>query len=145
MPGSPLRLFAAITVAFAASAAQPPNILFILADDMGWQDTSVPFADHRTPLNERFKTPTMERLAGEGMKFTQSYATTVCTPSRVSLLTGRNEARHHVTQWTLYVDDPPSSDLPHPTLSAADWNWSGLQPEPSPRTHCPQHRVNLLN
>ena len=40
-----------------------PNILFFLVDDMGWQDTSVPFHDERTPLNDRYHTPNMERLA----------------------------------------------------------------------------------
>lgn len=40
-----------------------PNILFFLVDDMGWQDTSVPFHDEHTPLNDRYHTPNMERLA----------------------------------------------------------------------------------
>ena len=114
----------------ASDHSSRPNVLFILADDMGWQDTSVPFADHRTPLNERFHTPNMERLAHEGMKFTQAYACAVCSPSRVSLLTGRNEAGHGVTQWTFNRADYPTSDLEHPTLAYADWNWNGLQPAP---------------
>ena len=44
-------------------------------DDLGWQDTSVPFWKNKTPLNERYHTPNMERLAKQGMKFTQAYAT----------------------------------------------------------------------
>ena len=40
----------------AAAAAQQPNILFILADDMGWQDTSVPFGPERTKWNDRYRT-----------------------------------------------------------------------------------------
>ncbi len=107
-----------------------PNILFILADDMGWQDTSVPFGPGRTAWNDRFRTPALERLAREGMKFTQAYSCAVCSPSRVSLLTGQNEARHGVTQWTYLSGDEPSSDLSHPSLTHAAWNWNGLQPAP---------------
>jgi len=73
-----------------------PNIIMFLVDDMGWQDTSVPFWDKITPLNKKYHTPNMERLASEGMKFTQAYATPVCTPTRVSLISGMNAARHRV-------------------------------------------------
>lgn len=113
-----------------------PNILFILADDMGWQDTSVPFWTERTKWNERYRTPALERLAGEGMKFTQAYACAVCSPTRVSFLTGQNEARHGVTQWTYLSGDTPSSDLEHSALSPAAWNWNGLQPPDSGLKHC---------
>ena len=51
----------------SATEESRPNILFILADDLGWRDTSVPFADHRTPLNKRYHTPNMQRLAREGI------------------------------------------------------------------------------
>jgi arylsulfatase A-like enzyme len=107
----------------------PPNILFILADDMGWQDTSVPFGPERTAWNDRYQTRALERMAREGMKFTQAYACAVCSPTRVSLMTGQNEVRHGVTQWTYLSGQTPTSDLVHPTLSHADWNWNGLQPQ----------------
>ena len=68
-----------------SALAARPNILFILADDMGWQDTSVPFGPTRTPFNERYRTPGLERLARDGGKFTQAYSCAVCSPSRVSL------------------------------------------------------------
>lgn len=67
-----------------------PNILLFLVDDMGWQDTSVPFWNQKTPFNERYETPNMERLARKGMKFTQAYANSISSPSRVSLFTGMN-------------------------------------------------------
>lgn len=123
----PLLLYLAGT-SCAAEQKSRPNILFILADDMGWQDTSVAFAKERTKFNDRFHTPALERLAREGMKFTQAYSCAVCSPTRVSFLTGQNEARHGVTQWTYLNGDHPSSDLSHPALSPADWNWNGLQP-----------------
>jgi arylsulfatase A-like enzyme len=106
-----------------------PNILFILADDMGWQDTSVPFGPAVTPFNGRYETPALERLAREGMKFTNAYSCTVCSPSRVSLMTGLNEAGHGVTNWTYLSGDKPSSDIGHPTLFPSNWNWNGLQPQ----------------
>ncbi|NND07099.1 MAG: sulfatase [Saprospiraceae bacterium] len=110
------------------SAQSRPNILFILADDMGWQDTSVPFGPETTTFNNRYKTPALVRLAADGMKFTQAYACAVCSPSRVSILTGQNAARHGVTQWTYLSGKVPRSDLHHPTLKYANWNWNGLQP-----------------
>ncbi|NVK51257.1 MAG: sulfatase-like hydrolase/transferase, partial [Cyclobacteriaceae bacterium] len=54
-----------------------PNIIFFLVDDMGWQDTSIPFWSEKTHFNERYHTPNMERLASQGMIFTQAYAYTV--------------------------------------------------------------------
>ena len=60
-----------------------PNVIVILTDDQGWQDTSEPFAAERTPLNERYRTPNLERLADQGMKFTNAYSNAVCTPTRV--------------------------------------------------------------
>ena len=126
-------LFAAIVVAASsATAAEParPNILFILADDQGWQDLSVPFAGERTAWNDRYRTPALERLAREGMMFTQAYSCAVCSPTRVSLMTGMNEMRHGVTQWTHLGGDEPTTDRPDPALSPAGWNWNGLQPTP---------------
>ena len=124
------RLILTTLLLSASSSAKSPNILFILADDMGWQDSSVCFTDTPTPLNQRFETPALEKLASEGMKFTNAYANAVCSPSRVSFLTGQSSARHRVTQWTFRSGDAPTSDLEHPTLSHAPWAWNGLQPEP---------------
>ena len=47
-------------------AEKPPNIVLFLVDDMGWQDTSVPFWNQSTPFNDIYKTPNMERLAKKG-------------------------------------------------------------------------------
>lgn len=111
-----------------ATLPSQPNIVLFLVDDMGWQDTSVPFWDKRTPFNERYRTPNMERLAAQGVKFTQAYATTVCTPSRVSLMTGMNAARHRVTNWTLKKDQIQPMELNHPTLQFPEWNVNGMSP-----------------
>jgi len=86
-----LGLLAACTS--AAAAPKQPNILFILADDMGWRDWS--------GAGSRFyRTPHLDALAASGMQFDQAYApAAVCSPSRASLLTGRTPARLHVTDW----------------------------------------------
>ncbi len=110
---------------FAAGKTKP-NIIVFLVDDMGWQDTSVPFYSEVTSFNKRYKTPNMERLASGGMKFTQAYASCVCSPTRVSLLTGMNAARHRVTNWTLRKNK--AQDAKHPGLDFPDWNVNGLSP-----------------
>lgn len=92
---------------------------------MGWQDTSVPFWTEETPLNKRFHTPSMERLASEGMKFTNAYATPVCTPTRVSLLTGMNVAHHKVTNWTSPYPNRPT-DQKDEQFERPEWNYNGL-------------------
>jgi arylsulfatase A-like enzyme len=103
-----------------------PNIIFFLVDDMGWQETSVPFWTEKTELNKRYKTPAMETLAAKGMKFTQAYACPLCSPTRVSLMTGMNAARHAVTNWTLRKNVSP--DIQHKTLEIPEWNVNGLSP-----------------
>lgn len=105
-----------------------PNIVLFLVDDMGWQDTSVSFHALQTELNRRFHTPNMEKLARAGMKFTQAYACSVCSPTRVSLMTGLNAARHRVTNWTLKKN--ASNDRKHPSLDFPKWNVNGVSPEP---------------
>ncbi len=123
----------AVLILFVACESEelqeiPPNIVLFLVDDMGWQDTSVPFWNKKTPFNERYRTPNMERLATEGMKFTQAYATAVCSPTRVSLMTGMNAARHRVTNWTLRKDSIHPMEKNHPTLEIPLWNVNGMSP-----------------
>lgn len=66
------------------------------------------------------------RLAAQGTKFTRAYAHSICTPTRVSMLTGMNPARHRVTNGTLFCD--VSTDGRHPTLTTPNWNVNGVQP-----------------
>jgi len=120
-------LIAAITLAVAAS---PPNILLIHVDDLGWQDTGVPMWSETTPQNLMWRTPNINQLAQDGAVLTNGYAAApVCTPSRVSLLTGQSPARHRTTFWTLYHDKDTSA--PHPRLRVPEWNNKGLQPSPA--------------
>ena len=105
-------------------AEKRPNILLFLVDDMGWQDTSVPFWNQKTTNNETYETPNMERLARKGMKFTQAYANSISSPSRVSLFTGMNSACHRVTNWTL--ERNRSTDAQNENLIYPQWNVNGF-------------------
>lgn len=70
-----------------------PNFLFILADDMGWSQLGCYGSNF-------YETPNIDRLASEGMRFTDAYAACpVCSPTRASILTGRYPARLHLTDF----------------------------------------------
>lgn len=76
-----------------AKEKQKPNVLFILADDLGYYDLSCMGSDY-------YETPNIDRIAGEGMVFTQGYAACqVCSPSRASIMSGKFPARHGITDW----------------------------------------------
>ena len=104
----------------------PPNIILFLIDDMGLMDTSVPFLTDANgnpkhyPLNDYYITPHMEQLANQGIRFTNFYAHSVCSPSRTSILTGQNSARHRVTNWI----HPESNNRTE--FGPTEWNWKGL-------------------
>ena len=106
-----------------------PNIIVFLVDDMGWQDCSVNFWNQSTSLNKIYHTPNMERLAKEGMKFTNAYSAPVCTPSRSSMLTGVNSTHLGITNWTSPWKNN-NTDSKDDQLSPADWNVNGLSPIP---------------
>ncbi len=104
-----------------------PNIIVFLVDDMGWQDCSLPFFKEKTKWNSTYNTPNLEKLASHGMKFTNAYAAPVCTPSRVSLLTGMNPINHKVTNWTFQKNK--SEEGQSDALTAPQWNMNGLSPD----------------
>ena len=74
----------------SASSARKPNVIFILADDLGWGDTGFTWQNARAEGLPRIKTPNLDRIAREGAVLTDHYcAAPVCAPSRASILTGR--------------------------------------------------------
>lgn len=76
------------TVRAASLEEQPPNILFILADDLGYGDVACYNPESKIP------TPNLDKLAADGMRFTDAHSpSTVCTPTRYSILTGRMQFR----------------------------------------------------
>jgi len=115
------------TVAAAPASPGKPNIVVMLVDDMGVMDTSVPFLTdaagrpQRHPLNDFYRTPAMERLATRGVRFNNFCAMSVCSPSRISILTGQNAARHRTTNWI-----NPDQNNAGPSGPPA-WNWLGLK------------------
>lgn len=102
----------AITIflsAAAPAAPAPTNVVLILADDLGWTDLHCFGSD-------LYDTPQVDRLAREGMKFTQAYsACTVCSPTRAALLTGKYPGRLHITDWI------PGQMPENPKLIVPDW------------------------
>jgi arylsulfatase A len=96
----------------------PPNIVFVLADDLG-------YAELGAYGQRRIRTPRLDRLAAEGMRFTQFYSgSTVCAPSRGTLLSGRHTGHAHVRdnhELGGFLDDEERGQLPlppgHPTVA----------------------------
>jgi arylsulfatase A len=96
--------------AFSTNAAQRPNIVFILADDLGARDLSCYGSDF-------YKSPNIDKLAERGMKFTQAYAACpVCSPTRASILTGKYPARLKLTDWLPGRKDRPDQMLKRPII-----------------------------
>ncbi len=88
-----LVLAAGLTFAHSARAANPPNIVFFLADDLGWRDLGCYGSNF-------YETPNVDGLAASGMRFTQGYAACpVCSPTRASILTGKYPVRTRVTDY----------------------------------------------
>ncbi|MGB7324526.1 MAG: sulfatase [Rubripirellula sp.] len=84
------------------NAAEPnsrkPNVVFILADDLGWSDTTL------FGTTKFYKTPNIQRLAERGMTFTRAYSSSpLCSPTRASVLTGLSPARHGITSPTCHL------------------------------------------
>ena len=112
---------------FTMPAFGKTNIVVFLVDDMGVMDTSLPFLTDengqakRYPLNDYYRTPNMERLAAQGIRLNNFYAMSVCSPTRISIMTGQNAARHAATNWI-----NPERDNRGPN-GPPDWNWKGLR------------------
>jgi arylsulfatase A len=97
------------TTLVAAETPRPPNVVFILADDLGC-----------TPVgcygNSYYQTPNIDRLAREGLRCTDAYsACPVCSPTRAALMTGKYPARVHVTDFI------PGNPFPYARLRQPDW------------------------
>lgn len=103
---------------------EPMNVLFILADDYGWNDLSCMGSKY-------YETPNLDRLAERGVKFTNAYATCqVSSPSRASIMTGKYTPRHGVTDW---IGEKSGEDWRsmkrHSKLLPADYVWNLPQDE----------------
>ena len=124
-----------------AFAADRPNIVFFVVDDMGWVDSAVAYGEQVYPNNMRYHTPNMQRLASQGVMLTNAYACPVSTPTRTSLITGVNAAHSHITNWTSALRDMPSdaaggavasvtgvADDSASCFARPQWNINGMSP-----------------
>ena len=82
-----LSLLLLLLMAATATAESPKNIVLILADDLGWADTTL---YGKTSL---YETPNIERLAARGMTFSSAYASPICSPTRASGASERSPSR----------------------------------------------------
>jgi arylsulfatase A len=82
-----------LATGLAQAPRRPLNFIFILADDLGWTDLNCYGSKY-------YETPNIDRLASQGMRFTNAHAACpVCSPTRASIMTGRYPARLHLTDW----------------------------------------------
>lgn len=106
-----LRVFISLMLSFCAGcfAAEPLNFVFLLVDDLGWGD----FGCYGS---EFYETPNIDRLAAQGMQFSNAYAAcTVCSPSRAAIMTGCYPGRTHLTDWIA------GHKRPYAKLTIPDW------------------------
>ncbi len=93
-----------------AGAAEKPNVIFVLIDDLGRNDLGCYGSTF-------YRTPHLDRLARAGMKFTEAYAACpVCSPTRASIMTGKYPARLNLTDWLPGRPDRPDQQLRRPAL-----------------------------
>jgi len=112
-------LNASASLGVSSEPARPPNIIFIMADDLGWNGVGC-------QGNQDVSTPNIDRLAAEGMRFTRAYADPQCSPTRAALLSGQWGARTGVHKVIGEKDPPfaplipaPASELPPDTGNLA--------------------------
>ncbi len=119
----PVIFFASLLVAVAATsrAAERPNVLLIVADDLGWKDVGW----HGGP----FKTPVMDQLVREGLELDQHYVQPVCTPTRTALMSGRYPSRFG--PHALAPSNLRAMPLGTETMAAAQTESSGKRAAPA--------------
>lgn len=96
--------------AFASAAESRPNVVLIVADDLGAMDLGC--------YGSKFhRTPHLDQLAAEGLRFTQAYAACpVCSPTRAAIMTGKYPSRLNLTDWLPGRPDQPSQELNRPVI-----------------------------
>jgi arylsulfatase A-like enzyme len=103
-------------------AERPPNVVLIMADDLGWETLE-------SYGSTSYETPNLSALAASGMRFTQAYSTPLCTPSRVRIMTGDYTARNYETFGRLPSDETTFANLlreaGYATAIAGKWQLHG--------------------
>ena len=108
-----LTVFPGMVLSGDQKQSDAPNVVLIVADDLGWTDLGCYGSD----LHE---TPHLDRLARQGVRFTDAHAASICSPSRASLLTGKHYARLQMTIWREASQKPPRDKKLIPPVSVAD-------------------------
>lgn len=133
----------------AAQTAAPPNVVVFLADDLGWMDTGFQGGPARTP--------NLDRLCGEGMRFDRHYSFPLCSPTRSALLTGRNPIRFGlgytvVRPWSTYglpVAETTMADVfraaGYQTAAVGKWHLGHANAAHLPRSRGFDHFYGHLN
>ena len=145
-------LFAA-TAALAEETQQPPNIVFILADDLGWQDVGFMGSDY-------FETPALDDLASKSLVFENAFMYPTCSPSRAAILTGKqsfrtgcytvpvlekgNDRDNIFSRWTVgeehVVFSKPLRDAGYNLIHLGKWHIVGPDPEAEAKLNFPLNR-----
>src|SRR5947208_654912 len=145
----PLALLAALAFAPLANGADKPNIVILLADDLGWEDVSY----HKGEI----KTPNLDKLANAGAKLEQFYVQPVCSPTRAALMTGRYPMRHGlqagvVRPWAQYGLPLDERTLPqalkdagYETAICGKWHLGHFRPEYLPTRRGLDRKSTRLN
>jgi arylsulfatase A-like enzyme len=130
------------TTSLVKSQYESPNIIFIVADDLGWQDVGFMGSDW-------FETPNLDKLASESLVFNQAYMQPTCSPSRAAMMTGKHSFRTGVymvpvlergshkdnifSRWTVTNEHPMYSELLHnqgyKLSHIGKWHLVGPNPE----------------
>lgn len=118
-------LFLLITLSFlnkTDAQTKQPNIILIMADDLGFETLGV-------NGNDNYLTPNLDKLADEGMNFTQAYSMPLCTPSRVQIMTGKYNFRNYIGFGLLKPGEPTFADYlkqaGYKTFVAGKWQLYG--------------------
>ncbi|TDK47948.1 sulfatase-like hydrolase/transferase [Algoriphagus formosus] len=105
-----------------AQENRKPNIVFIMADDLGYETLGI-------NGGESYQTPNLDRIARKGINFTEAYATPLCTPSRVQLMTGKYNFRNYIGFGVLENEEITFAnvlkDLGYSTAIAGKWQLGG--------------------
>ena len=114
--GLALALLLAVQSPALAAADGPPNVIVLVADDLGWADVGY----HG---NTEIDTPSLDRLAAEGVQLDRFYTTPICSPTRAALMTGRDPIRLGIVYgvilpWHPHGVHPQETFLPEPFLDA---------------------------
>ena len=123
----------------SVTQALPPNFVLILTDDQGWTSTSVQL-DPNEPdsVSDFYQTVRLEELASQGMRFSNAYSSApVCSPTRVSIQTGKSAARLQLTDITA------GGDLANPQLRFLNYYTGEALSPPLPRTRLPWAEVTI--